>query len=505
MAIPIRGVSHGSPGAAFETAKRRGAQRLDFLLDYAKCLWADSAVVNVRADVLWAQWDLETGSGTSAYWNRDGNPAGLAAFDDGSNWGLTFSPQKAARAHVVHMLAYLGMDPPDGWKEADARWQAVIDAGYFGSVDTTSDLGNGRWGTDPNYAGKLASRHAAYNFAPPVSAPSQPSPPKEPPVALNFDPALVPFPPYEHRWALNKKDGVGQDNLGQRVHRGIAWHRGVTGGQSLDSAVSYLISPNVAGLTDGYIDNQTGRVVMMNPMKSMFSDLPSWWEDRAGWANGPYRSANASEDGKAFVAAYGARLGANIVNQDLESFEILGNYDTGISAKCKQVIAQIQANRAQRKKIPWDSYPINPATGLTEIYGHREFCGTGYKLCPGAVVWDFINGEGVEMTRAILKAAQTKGSTAPAPTPTPTPPPPTTPQPDINLLAELFGGADGFAYDPNGVITATWLAEGEKTGEFPRLIDTITEGKVRNFVFSNGMVLQNEIGTGKVARMTQAA
>lgn len=28
MSIPIRGTSHGSPGAAFETAKRRGAQRL---------------------------------------------------------------------------------------------------------------------------------------------------------------------------------------------------------------------------------------------------------------------------------------------------------------------------------------------------------------------------------------------------------------------------------------------------------------------------------------------
>lgn len=322
---------------------------------------------------------------------------------------------------------------------------------------------------------------------------------------LNFDPALVPFPTYEHRWALNKVDGHGQNNFGTRTHRGIAWHRGITGNQTLDAAVGYLIAPSTAGLTDGYIDRISGRLVMMNPMKRMFPDLPSWWEDRAGWANGPYRSADAAPDGRAFVAAYGARLGANIINQDLESFEITGNYDTPISDAAKRTIAQIQANRAQIKQIPWDAYPINPATGLTEIYGHREFCGTAYKLCPGVVVWEFINGEGVLMTRDILKAAQTTGVTAPTPEPEPTPPAPTTPQPDINLMAELFGGADGFTYDPRGVITAAWLEEGEQTGQFPRLIDTVTEGNVRSFIFGNGMVLQYEGSTGKVRRFTKAA
>jgi hypothetical protein len=329
-------------------------------------------------------------------------------------------------------------------------------------------------------------------------------------MTLNFDPSLVPFPPYEHRWALNKVDGTGQDNLGPRTHRGIGWHRGVTGSQTLDAAVGYLIRPDVAGLTDGYIDNVTGRVVMMNPMKAMFPDLPPWWQDRAGWANGPYggkpfNAAVISADAKAFVAKYGARWGANIINQDLESYEILGNYDTTISTAAKRTIAQIQANRAQRKKIPWDQYPINPETGLTEIYGHREFCGTAWKLCPGAVVWEFINGEGVLMTRDILKAAQTQGTAIPAPTPMPTPPAPTTPQPDLSLLAELFGGADGFAYDPNGVITAMWLDEGEKSGMFPRLVDTVVKGPVRSFVFSNGMVLQHQIGTGKVTRLMDAA
>src|SRR5215216_4514070 len=107
--IPIKGRATGSADAAYKIAKQRGAKRLEFTRDYFKALYADAAVRGIDADALVAQWDLETGSGTSDYWVHDGNPAGLAAFDDGSNWGLTFSPQKAARAHVTHMARYLGI------------------------------------------------------------------------------------------------------------------------------------------------------------------------------------------------------------------------------------------------------------------------------------------------------------------------------------------------------------------------------------------------------------
>lgn len=176
MSIPIRGTSHGSPGAAYETAKRRGAQRLDFLLPYLTALYADAATVGIRADVLVAQWDLETGAGTSVAWLTTGNPAGLGIFDDGTTQGLSFAPEAAARAQTVHMLAYLGIEPPEDWKRFDVRWQAVVDAGYVGTVTTTADLGNGRWATDPHYGSKLEARHAAYAFAPPASPAPIPSP-----------------------------------------------------------------------------------------------------------------------------------------------------------------------------------------------------------------------------------------------------------------------------------------------------------------------------------------
>src|SRR5690606_35178540 len=95
-AIPVAGHASGTPERVFSAAKMRGAQRLDFTRDYLTALYRDAAERGINADVLVAQWDLETGCGTSAYWVRDGNPAGLAAFDDGSNWGLQFSPEKAA-------------------------------------------------------------------------------------------------------------------------------------------------------------------------------------------------------------------------------------------------------------------------------------------------------------------------------------------------------------------------------------------------------------------------
>lgn len=161
--IPIRGHARGSADAAFETARKRGCQRLDFTKDYLKALYADGVKLGLDPDVLVAQWSLETGDGTSSAWTEQGNPGGLGIFDDGTNLGLSFTPANAARAHVTHMARYLGTDNvPADWIPTDVRWNAVADAGYVGSVSTTDDLGNGHWATDPDYASKLRSRYMAY-------------------------------------------------------------------------------------------------------------------------------------------------------------------------------------------------------------------------------------------------------------------------------------------------------------------------------------------------------
>ena len=416
--IPIRGTAKGSAGAAFTIAQRRGAQRLGFTRDYLISLYASAMIEGVNADVLVAQWSEETGDGTSTYWTRDGNPAGLAAFPDGSNWGLTFTPQTAARTHVTHMLRYLGEIPPADWIALDARWNDVAKAGYVGKVKTTADLGNGLWATNPDYADNLISRYVAYwgKYTDASSVPTAPS--KETPVSdksavLNFDPKLVPLPPHDVVYAWNKVEGVGTNFMGPRTFRGNTFHRCLSNGQSFEGAVDWLLRASTAGLADGFIDHRTGKMRFINPMRALASTfsfkLDPNWEDQAGWTNGPYQAGVASSDAKAFVAAYGGRLGANIINQDCENVEITGDYDDDISEACKATLVQWQASRAQLLKIPYSSYPINPATGLTVIYGHREWCGTDYKLCPGSVVWTFMNGPMIGLVQAKLKAAQTSG------------------------------------------------------------------------------------------------
>lgn len=417
--IPIRGTAKGSAGAAFTIAKRRGAQRLDFTRDYFVSLYAVCKTLGINADVLVAQWSEETGDGTSAYWLNDGNPAGIAAFDDGSNWGLTFTPEKAAGGQTVHMCRYLGMTVSPELQKLDARWDAVADAGYVGRVTTTADLGNGLWATNPSYAKNLIERYTAY-WGEYTDASSAPTPSKETPVAttietavLNFDPKLIPLPAHDVVYAWNKVEGVGTNFMGPRTFRGDTLHRCLSNGQTFDGAVDWLLRSTTAGLADAFIDHRTGKLRFINPMRALASTfnfkMDPNWRDEAGWTNGPYQEWVASDDAKAFVAAYGGQLGANIINQDCENIEITGDYDDDISDACKTTVVQVMASRAQLLKIPYTSYPINPATGLTVIYGHREWCGTDYKLCPGSVVWAFMNGPMISLVQAKLKAAQTSG------------------------------------------------------------------------------------------------
>ncbi len=172
MGIPILGAARSSPDKAYATAVKRGAKDINgqpgSLRAYFDYLYEDAATLGINADVLVSQWDLETASGTSAGWVQSGNPAGLGMFDDGSTMGLRFNPEHAARAHVTHMALYCGIEPDASWITTDARWDAAMKAGYFGSVKTTSDLGNGRWATDPLYGSKLLGRYAAYFGAAPV-------------------------------------------------------------------------------------------------------------------------------------------------------------------------------------------------------------------------------------------------------------------------------------------------------------------------------------------------
>jgi hypothetical protein len=222
-------------------------------------------------------------------------------------------------------------------------------------------------------------------------------------------PGLIPMPTYADRIAPPKANTNAGDNYFgvARVRRGLVFHRSQSDLQEFTAAVDYLRHPTTRGLTDFYIDHKQPR----------FGALPAYrinrWEDnRAGWANGPYNGDAASADGRAFVGMFGSPLGASVINQDLESVEVAGNYDYPISDATKAWLVQWAASRAHDAGIRHDQWPIAP-WGVTFIFGHREFCGVAYKPCPGAVVWAFVNGELIDRVREKLRAAQT--ATRPAP------------------------------------------------------------------------------------------
>ena len=412
----ILGPCRGSVDAILTYATAKGAKRLSDLCAYLETVYRIAPQIGLRAEVVVAQSAHETGIWTSAHWVNSLNPAGIAITSSTATSPVFATGEAAALAQLTHLWLYaVGTSLPTGLNEtSDPRWDAAVSAGRAGIATTLDDL-SGTWATDTAYAVGIVKHLNALEAAGALTSTSGASTV----ATYNFDPALVPLP--KHDLDLNYTKTTGMNKLGNRTLRGIVFHRCLSDGQTFAGAVDWLKRPSTAGLTDGFVDHRTGQMRFINPMKSLAATftgtIPSSRADMAGWANGPYKSALASADGRAFVNAYGGTLGADIINQDLESVEVTGDYDTEISEATKQTLAQWAASRAQLLKVPWDSFPIIPSTGLTMIYGHREFCGTDYKLCPGSVVWTFINGELISRVQTILKAAQTQGATVTPSTP----------------------------------------------------------------------------------------
>ncbi len=218
----------------------------------------------------------------------------------------------------------------------------------------------------------------------------------------------IPMPKEVLRLATNKRNGVGMNLLGPRYVEGLGFHRALSGEGSADSVADWLLRSDVQGLTDLSIDARTAKFIRMVRLAGKSTDI-------SGWANGPYNEGWASADGKAYKQRYdteaerrrgGFDVGASVINMDIESAEINLNYDSPISEACKAVLTQWTAARAQERGIPSTDFPIRPDTGRTFIFGHREWCGTQVKICPGPVVWAFINGELIERVRDVLALAE---------------------------------------------------------------------------------------------------
>jgi hypothetical protein len=435
LAYPNRGTV--TQAMAYAVTQR--ADRQVFLHEYFTELYRLCAKYQLDFSILVAQSANETGKWKSAIWNQYGNPAGIGVtgsdVSSGPNESLVYENGKdAARAHVVHMQAYVrGAIPATtelhDYIEFDPRYEAVFEAGYDGTIRRIQDFNvNGRWALltqPPPYGQRIVNDGLAVwpslpnQSDPPVEVPTTPEEPveEEPPMAeLQF--GRVPMFAFTDRQAQmrNKPEGVGWDNLGKRNPKFIALHR-IWG--NLWGTDGYFANPSVQALTD------FGVGVAAEDGAANAGLILKWTDPlgyRSGWASG--RVSAPYGDGKKIVDKYGV----SAVNRDGVSLEISGFENTPIDDKAWKQIVHFCAWWADFMKIPWNSQ-INPATGINYLIWHQEFTiGTG-KQCPFVLVMSLTDKLYADVA-AFLKPYQTgsvgepqpEQPTEPVPAPTYAPP-----------------------------------------------------------------------------------
>jgi hypothetical protein len=239
---------------------------------------------------------------------------------------------------------------------------------------------------------------------------------EEPPMAeLTF--GRVPHPAVTDRYIPDFQN-MAWDNLGQRIVRGVVWHRMVGNLWGTDGYFRTFGNAQVTkkgGLTDYGVGvaaadgaAQDGVILRWNDPHGkeravVVNGVPRKVSaNRAGWASGPYSASGSFGDGKAFVQEFGV----SAINRDQVSIEISGQYTTPLSAKSRQAIAQLTAYYADQARIPWNEFPIWPGHNYSFVRWHVEYCGEAHKPCPGKVVRDETN-ELIRMVKEILRQYQT--------------------------------------------------------------------------------------------------
>ena len=310
-----------------------------------------------------------------------------------------------------------------------------------------------------------------------------PESPPSAPAALRF--GRVVAPPVDHR-DIPPELNTAWDALGSRRPRFVVLHR--MAGTLAGTDTYFRTNARRTARTDYGIDHQSGEI---------------WrWTDPLGphspYASGPWTAPPG--DGLALVR----RLGVDAINRDGVSVEIAGFEGDPVSDVAFERLAHLIAFWADWAEVPHTAWPINPETGLTFTYWHCEF--NGAKSCPGDVVKG-LTSRLIRRAGEILRAAQTgDGADVPTPRPTVPVPPDDAPPPilalpaggDLALVQGWFGSvragtdrARTFAFDPDGPVSALWLARGRATGEWPQLAAvTIAGDGSRLFRFDGGWTVR---------------
>ena len=358
-----------------------------------------------------AQSALETGYWTENEWVQDLNPGGIGITEEGvpSPFNAPFvqTGERAARLMLLEIWAHLRPTPPipaavadmvevDGWLE---KVQAAQRDPNRPAVRTLRDLhrpytsSQGRqectWACDPEYSIKLVARG---NLLFP-GLPNQIS------GGTTMAFGNVQHPPFENRPISNPNgsfnQGVPRDIIGTCVHRMDGTLRG---SDQFFQTAGALTDYGIGGALDGALDGVIYR--WLDPRSSI---VPI--------ASGPFDGPEG--DGQAFVNAYGVPA----INSQLVSIELSGcsgeeppnvsNFcrdrpETPITPAQLESLCQLIAFWHDQARVPWDQFPVNPATGVVTQMQHFEFA---QKACPFPIVRGMTD-QYQERVRQIMRAAQ---------------------------------------------------------------------------------------------------
>jgi hypothetical protein len=171
-------------------------QYLEEVYRLAPLVGLDPAIVVAQSAVETGNWGQIPGAGATAWLERR-NPGSIGItstgkpgekdIDAGHSWK---DGTDAARGQIVHLIGYADVrnasadindamaQTLDEYDHLDPRWRALRDSGYMGTVRLLSDLGNGKWAADKDYAAKIAARgNQIFGFketAPVATYPSYP-------------------------------------------------------------------------------------------------------------------------------------------------------------------------------------------------------------------------------------------------------------------------------------------------------------------------------------------
>ncbi|MCP4176353.1 MAG: glucosaminidase domain-containing protein [bacterium] len=161
--VPIMGYGKASSTqlARFFLTYNRNINK-NFIVKFAKLYIQEAKKEGVNSDVAFIQMCIETnflrfGGQVKPYQN---NFAGIGSTDDGAMGARFGSIREGVRAQIQHLKAYASRKPLYN-KRVDPRFSYV----QRGSARYVSQLGKGKWATDPYYAKKIIQKlYQMYNI-----------------------------------------------------------------------------------------------------------------------------------------------------------------------------------------------------------------------------------------------------------------------------------------------------------------------------------------------------